>query len=148
MHAISKKKWHDCPYLSVDMVCYWRGGIILVERKHPPLGLALPGGMVDYGEDPRAAAIRELKEETNIDGKIIGFSDVYGEPGRDPRGHIVTLAYVLIGDDDSIMKGQDSEVKNVIAMEPDDAMAQELIADHGQILEESMSIIYDWKAYN
>lgn len=134
---------HHCPYLSVDIVCQWRGAIILIERKHKPFGLALPGGMVDYGESPETAALRELREETNLLGSIVGFIGPYGDPDRDERGHIVTLAYAVEADYRNRIMAQDSEVKNVIAMEPEDAMAQHLIADHNQILREGMATVFN-----
>ena len=139
---------YNCPDLSVDVVCMWRGAIVLVERKHKPLGLALPGGMVDYGEHPDMAALRELREETNLIGKICGFGGVYGAPDRDPRGHIVTLAYCVEADYRNRLMPQESEVKNVIAMEPGDALAQDLISDHNQILREAMATCFNrrkWK---
>ena len=138
---------HDCPDLSVDIVCMWRGSIILIERKHKPLGLALPGGMVDWGESPETAALRELREETNLLGRIVGFIGPYGDPGRDERGHIVTLAYAVEAHHRNRIMAQDSEVKNVIAMEPGDAMAQELIADHNQILREGMALIFNRRTW-
>jgi len=135
------ERWHDCPYLSVDMVCMWRGSIILIERKNPPLGLALPGGMVDYGETPEAAALRELQEETNMIGKLLGLVGVYGDPDRDKRAHIITIAYAVAGDPIQQMKAMD-DAKAVHALEPDDALAQELIADHHKILEDAINQVF------
>src|SRR5262249_12606152 len=71
------------------------GGIVLVRRKHPPPGWALPGGFVEAGESAVAAARRELHEETGLDGELVELFHVYSNPARDPRGP--TLGVVFIG---------------------------------------------------
>ncbi len=69
-------------------------GIVLIERKNPPLGWALPGGFVDYGESLEQTAIREAKEETSLDVKLVRQFHTYSEPLRDPRHHTVTAVYI------------------------------------------------------
>ena len=76
------------PAPTVDIVILAAGlGIVLVERKNPPPGWALPGGFVDYGESCEAAAVREAREETGLDVVLTGLVGVYSDPARDPRGH-------------------------------------------------------------
>lgn len=69
-------------------------GIVLVKRKKPPLGWALPGGFVNYGESLEDAAIREAKEETSLDIKLTRQLHTYSSPDRDPRGHTITTVFV------------------------------------------------------
>lgn len=68
--------------------------IVLIERKNPPHGWAIPGGFVDYGESVQTAAIREAKEETRLQVELTEQFHVYSEPDRDPRQH--TLSVVLL----------------------------------------------------
>jgi len=79
------------PYLTVDGVVKIFTpkfqGIVLIKRKNPPLGFALPGGFVDRGESVEDALRREMKEEINLDIKIEKFLGVYSDPSRDPRLH-------------------------------------------------------------
>ncbi|MFQ5721393.1 MAG: NUDIX domain-containing protein [Candidatus Aminicenantales bacterium] len=69
-------------------------GIILIKRKNPPFGWALPGGFVDYGESLEQAAIREAKEETSLDVQLLYQLHTYSDPQRDPRQHTISTVYV------------------------------------------------------
>ena len=86
------------PLLTVDAVILFNNkkAIVLIRRKNPPFQgqLALPGGFVDVGETVESACIREAKEETNINIKLIKLIGVFSEPDRDPRGHTVTIAFL------------------------------------------------------
>ena len=82
------------PYLTVDIIIELPAGIVLIERKNPPLGWALPGGFVDYGEALDAAAIREAKEETGLDILLVEQFQAYSRPDRDPRHHTVTTVFI------------------------------------------------------
>ena len=83
------------PIPTVDIIIeIERGGIILIKRKNPPYGWAIPGGFVDYGESLEEAAVREAKEETNLDVKLIKQFHTYSDPKRDPRHHSISSVYV------------------------------------------------------
>jgi len=69
-------------------------GIILIKRKNPPHGWALPGGFVDYGESLEEAAVREAKEETSLDIRLKSQFHTYSDPKRDPRKHTISTVYV------------------------------------------------------
>ena len=85
------------PLTTVDTIIeLFSGGIVLVERKNPPHGWALPGGFVDYGESLELAAIREAKEETCLDITLVEQFHTYSDPQRDPRHHTVSTVYLAI----------------------------------------------------
>ncbi|UCC39185.1 MAG: NUDIX hydrolase [Candidatus Aminicenantes bacterium] len=69
-------------------------GVVLIKRKNPPFGWALPGGFVDYGESLEDAAIREAKEETSLDIQLKNQLHTYSDPERDPRQHTISTVYV------------------------------------------------------
>ncbi|MGE0384090.1 MAG: NUDIX domain-containing protein [Gammaproteobacteria bacterium] len=68
--------------------------IVLIERRYPPPGWAVPGGFVDVGETVECAAIREALEETSLTVELVALLGLYSHPARDPRGHTVTAVYV------------------------------------------------------
>ena len=68
--------------------------IVLIERKNPPPGWAIPGGFVDIGESVPDAAVREALEETRMEVRLRCLLGVYSKPDRDPRGHTVSMIYV------------------------------------------------------
>ena len=84
-----------------------RRGIVLIERKNPPRGWALPGGFVDYGETLEAAAVREAREETSLEVELKYQFHTYSDPRRDPRGHTIATVFVAaakglpVGGDDA-----------------------------------------------
>jgi ADP-ribose pyrophosphatase YjhB (NUDIX family) len=82
------------PISTVDIIIECNGGIILIKRKNPPEGWALPGGFVDYGESLETAAVREAKEETGLDVKLIRQFHSYSDPKRDPRHHTITTVFI------------------------------------------------------
>ena len=71
-----------------------RLGIVLIKRKNPPYGWALPGGFVDYGESLEQAAVREAKEETSLDVQLQCQMHTYSDPKRDPRKHTISTVYI------------------------------------------------------
>jgi len=83
------------PLPTVDIIIELAGGgVVLIERKNPPHGWALPGGFVDYGESLETAAVREAKEETSLRVELIEQFHTYSDPRRDPRHHTITTVYV------------------------------------------------------
>lgn len=88
---------YKSPKLTADGAIIKDGKILLIERKNEPFKgkWALPGGFVEYGEKVEDAVVREVNEETGLDTKIIDIVGVYSDPSRDPRGHIVTVVYLL-----------------------------------------------------
>ncbi len=85
---------HKTPFLTVDVLLERGGKILLIRRKNPPHGWALPGGFVDYGESVETAAVREAKEELNVDIELVRQFHVYSQPGRDPRQHTASVVFV------------------------------------------------------
>jgi len=82
------------PFPTVDIIIEVKGGIVLIQRKNPPYGWAIPGGFVDYGETLEEAAVREAKEETNLDVELVSQLGAYSEPDRDPRQHTISFVFV------------------------------------------------------
>jgi ADP-ribose pyrophosphatase YjhB (NUDIX family) len=91
-------KKHINPIPTVDIIIEiesedGRQGIVLIKRKNPPYGWALPGGFVDYGESLEEAAIREAKEETSLDVELKSQFHTYSDPDRDPRQHTISTVF-------------------------------------------------------
>jgi 8-oxo-dGTP diphosphatase len=82
----------------VDIIIEVTDGIILIERKNEPLGWALPGGFVDYGESLEQAAVREALEETGLTVRLIQQFKTYSDPDRDPRHHTISTVYIASAD--------------------------------------------------
>ena len=83
------------PIPTVDIVIEIESkGIVLIKRKNPPYGWALPGGFVDYGESLEEAAVREAKEETDLDVQLVEQFYTYSDPVRDPRHHSISTVYI------------------------------------------------------
>ncbi|MHA1276227.1 MAG: NUDIX domain-containing protein, partial [Candidatus Helarchaeota archaeon] len=85
------------PKTTVDAIILGSNeSIVLVKRKNPPFeGMwALPGGFIELGEQVEDAVVREVKEETSLNVEIVKLSGVYSDPGRDPRGHTISIAYL------------------------------------------------------
>jgi 8-oxo-dGTP diphosphatase len=82
------------PLLTVDIIIEIDGKIVLIERKNPPHGWALPGGFVDYGESIEKAAVREAAEETSLAVNLSDQFYTYSDPHRDPRHHSVSTVFI------------------------------------------------------
>jgi len=81
------------PLVTVDIIIRMKDGIVLIERKNPPHGWALPGGFVDYGETLEDAAFREALEETGLQVTNLKQFHTYSDPARDPRHHTVSTVF-------------------------------------------------------
>jgi 8-oxo-dGTP diphosphatase len=83
------------PALTADAIIVLPGDrVVLVRRKHPPPGWAIPGGFVDLGEPVEAAAIREAREETGLEVRLTELLGIYSDPRRDPRGHTASAVFL------------------------------------------------------
>jgi 8-oxo-dGTP diphosphatase len=71
-----------------------RPKVVFIRRRNPPFGWALPGGFVEYGESLEEAAVREAREETSLDVRLLRQLHTYSEPGRDPRLHTISTVFV------------------------------------------------------
>lgn len=120
------------PLLTVDVIIRFRGGIVLIERKNPPPGWALPGGFVDVGESVEEAAVREAREETNLDVRLIEQFHVYSDPKRDPRFH--TASVVFIGEGTGTLEGRDDARRAAVYTAAD--LPQEIAFDHVRIVKD------------
>lgn len=127
------------PHLTADSVVLDEGKILLIKRGHPPYqdSWALPGGFVEAGETVEQACLRELMEETGIQGRIMRLVGVYSDPGRDPRGHTVTVAYLVLKTGGVLKAGDDA---GDACWHPIEGMP-ELAFDHGEIVEDSLSLL-------
>lgn len=126
---------HKNPVPTVDIIIELarpggRSAVVLVERKNPPYGWALPGGFVDYGESLEDAARREAREETSLDVTLIRQFHTYSDPGRDPRRH--TISTVFLAAAEGIPRaGDDARDIGVFTREE---IPSPLAFDHGRIL--------------
>lgn len=130
---------HRQPALAADCVVFDRQGrLLLIRRKNPPFQgqYALPGGFVDYGERMETAALRELREETGIDGKILRLVGVYSRPDRDPRGHCVSAVYLVDPGDAMPVAGDDAAAAEFVA----DHASLTLAFDHGEIVADALAM--------
>ena len=125
------------PLPTVDIIIEIGGGIVLIKRRNPPHGWAIPGGFVDYGETLEAAAVREAKEETGLDVVLVRQMHSYSNPARDPRFHTVSTVFIARG-------------KGVPHADDDAAEARiftadnlpELVFDHHQILADYFNHVF------
>ncbi len=118
------------PSLTTDVLIEHDGAVVLVRRRYPPLGWALPGGFVDPGETVGAAALREAKEETGLTVTLTGLLHVYSNPARDDRRH--TASVVFMGHADGTPTGGDDAAE--ARYFPLDALPSPIVFDHAEIL--------------
>jgi 8-oxo-dGTP diphosphatase len=96
--------------VTVDGVLIDGERILLIKRGNDPFKgfWALPGGFVEYGETTEHAAVREVKEETGLCCEINRLVGVYSAPDRDPRGHTVSIVYVMSVREGEMKAGDDA----------------------------------------
>jgi ADP-ribose pyrophosphatase YjhB (NUDIX family) len=117
----------------VDIIIEVEGrGIVLIKRKNPPIGWAIPGGFVDYGESLEDAAMREAKEETGMDVTLVRQLHTYSRPDRDPRHHAISTVFIAratgmpVAADDAAEVGLFNRYR----------LPQPLVFDHNEILKD------------
>lgn len=126
------------PIPTVDIIIELKDmGIVLIERKNPPFGWALPGGFVDEGESLEAAAVREAAEETSLKIKLKTQFHAYSDPKRDARKHTITV--VFVAEAEGTPKAED-DAKN-IGVFTEDNLPSPIIFDHPKILKD----YFRWK---
>jgi 8-oxo-dGTP diphosphatase len=126
---IDEKEFRN-PTPTVDIIIEVQGGIVLIERRNPPLGWALPGGFVDEGESVAAAAVREALEETSLSVTLTEQFFCYSDPARDPRKH--TLSVVFLGRAEGAPRAAD-DARRAEVFDPE-VLPSPLVFDHSQIL--------------
>lgn len=126
------------PMLAVDGIVLRRNGkIVLIRRANEPYRgkLALPGGFVEIGESVEDAVRREVREETGLETEIIRLVGVYSDPERDPRGHVVSVCFLLREIGGSLKAGSDA--REVIEIEPEKIKKEDLAFDHAEMLRDA-----------
>jgi ADP-ribose pyrophosphatase YjhB (NUDIX family) len=127
------------PIPTVDIIIEIESkGIVLIKRKNPPYGWAIPGGFVDYGESLEKAAVREAKEETNLNVKLIRQFYTYSDPKRDPRHHSISTVYIAKGK--GILKAKDDAVE--IGVFTQSNLPDEIAFDHRSILHDYFKQVF------
>ena len=120
------------PFPTVDIIIELPDGIVLIRRKNPPHGWAIPGGFVDYGESLEQAAAREAKEETSLDVELVRQFHTYSDPKRDPRFH--TVSTVFIARASGTPRAADDAAE--LAVFRKDSLPEPLCFDHAKILDD------------
>ncbi len=120
------------PLITVDAIIEINGGIVLIQRKNPPPGWAIPGGFVDYGETLEDAVCREMKEETCLDVNLVRQFHTYSDPKRDPRHHTVSTIFIATasGTPEAADDAKD------IGIFTRDNLPEDMAFDHREILED------------
>ncbi|MGC1676761.1 MAG: NUDIX hydrolase [Candidatus Binataceae bacterium] len=120
----------QCPPIAADVIAEIGDKIVLIERRNFPLGWAIPGGFVDFGETVEQAAVREAREEISLEVEIRALLGVYSRPERDPRGQTITVVYVARA---SGTPRGDDDAKNAALCDPRNPPTP-LAFDHAEIL--------------
>lgn len=125
----------ETPLLTVDIIIEMQdrpgNPIVLIERRNPPHGWALPGGFVDVGERLESAAIREAAEETSLEVELKALLGCYSDPQRDPRGHTVSAVYVATAGGEPLARDDARDLTCVLPSE-----CPRLAFDHAVIIED------------
>ncbi len=119
------------PVPTVDIIIEIGDKIILIERKNPPYGWAIPGGFVDYGESLENAAMREALEETSVHVELYEQFYTYSKPDRDPRHHTITTVFLA-----RALKGiprADDDAKS-LELFTSDSLPDTIAFDHRDVL--------------
>lgn len=120
------------PIPTVDIIIESNKGILLIKRKNPPEGWALPGGFVDYGESLESAAVREAKEETSLDVELTRQFHTYSDPQRDPRHHTITTVFIAKAAGKAVA-GDDAKEAGIFDK---DGLPEQIAFDHRDIIQD------------
>ena len=120
------------PFPTVDIIIRQDDSIVLIERKNEPLGWALPGGFVDYGESLEQAACREAQEETGLILNNVAQFRAYSAPDRDPRQHNISMVFTAQGEG-VLCGGDDAATAKLF---PLDQLPEPLCFDHATIIDD------------
>jgi len=142
MVKITEKQERRFPGVAVDAIIREKNQIVIVQRKYPPHKdeWALPGGFIELGERVEEAVLREMKEETSLDVKIERLFNVYSDPDRDPRGHMITIVYIcsILEGSPKIMGGDDAKVAKFIDL--GETKNVNLAFDHKKIITDYLNL--------
>lgn len=120
------------PRPTVDLIIRRGSGIVLIRRRYPPPGWALPGGFVEIGESLEEAAVREGREETGLKISLERQFHTYSDPSRDPRRHTITTVFLAEGAGD-LQAADDAAEAGVFTP---DTLPTPLAFDHAAILDD------------
>ena len=132
-------RYSPSPSLAVDGVLVKDGNVLLIERRRSPHEgeFALPGGFVQIGETVMDAVLREVREETGIDARVVRLVGVYSDPKRDPRGHTVSVAFLLEHVAGEPVGGDDASDARYFPLDD----LPDLAFDHGKILADALRLL-------
>lgn len=126
---------YHAPSPTVDALIYDAArGIVLVRRKNEPVGWALPGGFVDYGESVEHAAVREALEETGLTVALTSLLGVYSDPARDPRQHTISTVFTAAATNPEDIAGGDDAAEARFFLP--DALPPDIVFDHRKIIDD------------
>ncbi len=120
------------PLPTVDIIIEVEGGIVLIKRKNPPHGWAIPGGFLDWGESVETCAVREAQEETGLLVTLKDLLYVYSDPKRDSRHHTVTTVFIASADGEPVAD-DDAAQAGIFTAE---TLPEPLAFDHDRILDD------------
>ncbi len=129
---------HKSPALTVDAVLIKDGEIALIKRQNEPFQdhWALPGGFVEYGETVEHAVQREVAEETGLCVAPTLLVGVYSDPHRDPRGHVVSIAFLAAITSGTLAGGSDATEARLWPL----AALPALAFDHARIISDALTL--------
>ena len=145
----SAKVEYPKPSVTADVVIVWQEQVLLIKRKNDPFAdhFALPGGFVDPHEEPLAAAMREAREETNLDVENLQLINVYGKKDRDPRGWTISVAYLYQTEQEPKPEAKD-DAQEVAWIKLGERESIELAFDHRDILNDAVNLLQAMKSAN
>ncbi len=129
-HCGAQLECYRNPTPTVDIIIAVDGGILLIMRRNDPVGWAIPGGFVDYGESLEDAAVREAREETSLDVILEGQLKTYSRPDRDPRQHTISTVFMARGAGNPIAADDAAQ----IGVFRENTLPEPLMFDHAEIL--------------